>query len=320
MPYARRRTYARRGRSGPYRRRRRRTYGRRPAPTVRRRAFRTRRRPGVGRQLASIPLTVRNNVLQSRVVPITFTDSITLYPEDDTTGGFGAASTCWRCSVPNTCVYSSTSMLGAIHHMDPTNTLGTNPMCANGFSRYEHFEVLKSQIQLVISPTGHYTEDSWSWVRTANCYLTLSDDTSPWNIGSSVASIDPESSIRNGRNVVAGRTVNSAMGGSTNKQCMLRGTYTPRRVFQTSGIDRGDFVGSTNSAYTAVPTLPTKQAFWNLLIMPGEGFPTAASGATFKRGVPYPQRVDVKITYMVRFTEPIVNIATYQAADNAPVV
>lgn len=269
--------------------------------------------------MASIPLTVRNNVPQKRYVPITFTDTIDLYPEDDTLGTFGAASHSWRCTAPNFVNVVSTNMLGNRHHMDPSNTNGTNAMCYNAFGRYESFRVIKSQIQLVMTPAGHATEDAWDFVRAANCYLTLADASAPWNVGTTVASIDPESSIRSGRNVKAGRTINSAMGGSTNKSCYLTGTYTPRRVFDKPGTDPNDFVGKTNGDYLVSPTQPLSQAYWNLMILPGHGFPTASGGSTYTRGVPYPHRVDVKITYLVEFTDPEVNISAFQAYDNAPI-
>lgn len=285
---------------------------------VRRKLFRPRRRPAPGRQLASIPLTVRNNVLQKRYIPITFTDTVTLYPEDDTLGTYGAFSHSWRCTSPNEVNVVSANMLGTRSHMVPSNTTGVNAMCYHAFIRYENFRVVKSQIQLVIHPTGHSTGDSWDFVRPANCYLTLSDSPNPWNVGSTVASIEPEESIRSGRNVKAGRTINSAMGGSTNKACMLTGTYTPKRIFDKPGIDPADFVGQTNGSYLNATTHPTMQGYWNLIVLPGQAFPKSAGGATWSQGVPYPQRVDLKITYLVEFTDPEVNLGSFQVHDNAP--
>ena len=324
MPYGRRTSFRRRPApaGSRYRRRRttaKRTYGRKAAPTVRRTLFRPRRRPAPGRSFASIPLTVRNNVVQRRIVPITWTDSVTMYPEDDTVGSFGAFSHSWRCTSPNEINVVSSNMLGTRAYMVPSNTTGLNAMCYNAFERYTNFRVLKAQIQMYIHPTGHSTADSWDFVRPANCYLTLSESPNPWNVGTTVASIDPEESIRTGRNVVAGRTVNSAMGGSTNKPCMLTGTYTPKRIFDKPGTDPADFVGQTNGSYLTLPTHPVNQAYWNLIVLPGQAFPKSAGGATWTQGVPYPQRVDLKITYLVEFSEPETNLASLQVHDNAPV-
>lgn len=256
---------------------------------------------------------------QKRYVPITFTDTVTLYPEDDTLGSFGAFSHTWRCTSPNEVNVTGVNQLGSRSHMVPSNTAGVNAMCYNAFQRYENFRVVKSQILLVIHPTGHTSEDSWDFVRPANCYLTLSDSPNPWNVGSTVGSIEPEESIRSGRNVKAGRTINSAMGGSTNKTCMLTGTYTPRRVFDKPGIDASDFVGQTNGSYLTPITHPTSQAYWNLIVLPGQAMPKGVGASSWVQGVPYPQRVDLKITYLVEFTDPEVNLASFQVHDNAPI-
>lgn len=322
MPYRtrRRKTPAYR-RKALYRRRRaahRRTYGRRAAPTVKRTLFRPRRSAGPSRHLASIPMTIRNNVPRRRIIPITFTDSVVLYPEDDTLGQFGAASYCWRASSPNFVNSATTSNLGAVHHLDPSNITGVNAMCEPAFDRYEQFKVLKSQIQMVLSPTVHASGETWAFVQSSNCYLTLSDSIAPWNVGSTVASLDPESSIRNGRNVKAARLIRSAQGGSANRPVMIDGTYTPRRVFDKH-IDPSKLIGQTAGDYLVAPTHPNHQAYWNLVIMPGEPFPASAGGASFYRGVPYPTRVDLKITYLVEFFGVEVNTSAYQAYDNAPI-
>lgn len=202
--------------------------------------------------------------------------------------------------------------------MDASNVNGINAMCEAAFDRYEQFKVIKSKIEMVLAPTRHNTADDWKFVHSSNCYLTLSDSVSPWNVGTTVASIDPESSIRNGRNVKAGRLIISASGGAANKPISMNGMYTPRRVFDKH-TDPSKFIGQTAGDYLVSPTQPPDEAYWNLMILPGEPYPATAGGATWYRGVPQPTRVDVKITYMVEFFGVEVNTSAYQAYDNAPV-
>lgn len=297
--------------------RRRRTYGRKPLPTTRRTLFRPRRSVGPGRQLASIPMTVRNNVPRKRIIPITFTDSVVMYPQDDTLGQFGAASFSWRASSPNFVNSVTSNNFGNIHHLDPSNTQGVNPMCESAFDRYEQFRVIKSQIQLVLAPTVHASGETWAFVPSSNCYLTLSDSISPWNLSNTLGSLDPETSIRNGRNVKAARLIRSGAGGMANRPVLIDGTYTPKRVY-TKHSDPSKFNGQTTGSYITAPTHPADQAYWNLVILPGEPFPAAAGGSSWYAGVPLPTRVDIKITYLVEFFGVEVNTSAFQEYDNAP--
>ena len=259
---------------------------------------------------------MRNHVPERRIVPITFTDSVLLYPEHDSTSIFGAASYAWRATSPNSCNYVNSTNLGNVVHMDASNTLGENPQCANAFARYNGFEVIKAKIQLVVKPTTYYSEDStWNWVRSANCYLTLDETGSPWNIGTTVASINPESAIRSGRNVKGGRTHHSPQG--TDKAIYLTGEYTPTRVFEVRNISRNEFGGATQAGWNNPPVHPLQEAFWNLLILPGNPYVTGSGGSSSTRGIPFPHRVDVKITYMCRMFDPV--LTSSQEVDNAPI-
>lgn len=260
---------------------------------------------------SGIPPQVGNHVTRLKPYMLTFRDTVSCYPEDDTVGGFGAFSTSIAASQPNYTwgAAAHANHLGNMAHADMSNTLGLNQQCEHAFSNYASFTVKWAKIELMCTPTGA-TQDSWDWTAESSVFLTLSKDKSPWSAGTTVAGLATIPAMKSGRNVVEGLTLHTS---GTKRGCSLSGVYTPRRLYQLKDLqDRTGFRGLTQGDYMTPPTVPSHEAYWNIVIVSKSPFAKSAGGASFTQGVPFPHRLDIKVTYMCNLFAPD------DPEDNAP--
>lgn len=301
--YKRRRNYGSRKRAGATRKAKRNIYNKR-----RRTGARSQNRSG----FSGLPMQVGNYSPQKGLYRLTFRDTISCYPEDDTLGTAGAFTLGIAASCPNMPYYlaSSSYHLGQWRPIDQSNTNGANAQCSNAFRDFAAGFVKYAKIELVATPSLT-TQDDWKWATESHVFLTLSKEASPWCNGTTVASLSDQQTILSGRNTVTGIT--SKQTGGPAKGCKLTGVFNPKRLFNSRDLeDRSAFDFVTAGDYTSLPTAPTNSAYWNIVIVPKAPYYDKA-GVGWTMGVPLPHRIDIKITYIVEMITPVAS-----PADNAP--
>lgn len=303
MPYRRYGGYSRRAiprRKPAYRRKR--VFRKKQFARKKRAMVRTARQANISGWNGGLSMQVSNNVRRQRFYKIQWRDCVSIFPEDDTTGGFGAASWAICANQPND-VYlaaASANHLGTV--MSSTDANGQNQLCEKIFSEFQHGYVYKAVIKVVATPTGQLGGELWNFTDEASIYLTLSQDKSPFCTGTTVASLVTRAKMNTARNTVQGATLREDLGSS--KGCMLTGTFYPKRLLNVRDLqDKSSLWFTTNGDYTVATTAPTHSAYWQIMILPKSPFFTSPTTAT--EGVPYPHRLDVSIDYYCCMFEPV---------------
>lgn len=257
-------------------------------------------------------MQVANYKPQKGIFRLTYRDSVSCYPIDDTTGTAGAFTFSFAASCPNY-VYSlasSPNQLGTWSGLSVGVSNGVNAQCENAFRDYKHGFVRYAKIELVATPTLA-TQDSWKWTSEADIILTLSKTPQPWSSSTTIAGLTNTRDMLSGRNTVTGNT--SKQSGGPARGCKLTGVYQPRRLYNSRDLeDRTAFDFGTQSDYTMVPSPPSSSAYWNVVIVPKAPYYDKA-GVGWTMGVPLPHRLDVKITYICAMIDP-----ASAESDNAP--
>lgn len=260
---------------------------------------------------SSIPLQIANKQSYKNKYALTFTDTVVVYPEDDTTGDYGAFSKAISASQPNWVWYAADQAaggrgLGNISHLDPAGTSGKNGQCMNVFADFDEFFVMSARIDIQAMPIIANIENldpTWKFNNESTIWLTLDKDPQPHCSGSTMAGLTEPQEIKKARNTILGQTL--AVKNGVRKGCSLSGVYTPNRTYMVRDIlDRTAFWGLTQGDYGNITTAPSSQSFWNFGAFSRSPVPTGAAGGAFVRGVPLPHKFDIKVTYYCQFFKP----------------
>lgn len=265
---------------------------------------------------SGLPMQIATKVPSRLLTSVTFTDTLTIYPEDDTTGWNGAWMRSMWANCPNDVFANTTSnILGTVGHQNGngTNTSGNNKQLLHLFADYVQFRVSSAKLEITATPmdvTGN--DELWNWADESLIVIGCTDTVDQWCPGTSVGSLTQQENILNSRYTVYGKT--QLVDGATPRSCHVKSVYTPKAIYAIGDWqDTTSLIGGTNSAYTATPTYPINTAYWRIGVIPNGIMPASAGGATYKFGVPKPHKLRIKATYYLEMSEPVSDV------QNAPV-
>lgn len=287
------------------------------------------RKPGTqkgGAYVTRIPRTldVGNRVSQKSVYDVTFLNTFTCYPavSAGTDGAFvqsfwaNASQFVMRPVSPSIINDWNLGSKMAVSGGDTGSVNGVVWQMATPQLFWLNSEVISADIEIIATPMEPESADVTNYAQRAFCWLTLSKGWNPHQSDSTVGGVFDNASINRSRFTIVGTSEHNT--GSESKSVVLRGSFTPKRIFNVADI--ADREGAFRAEYGQIAdppdyglvALPNKGAFWNFGFVSAAPVISALDPVAFKRGIPLPHTVQVKINYRCRMLNPVAGVSVNQ--------